>query len=1192
MISQKNIRLTGINADDTLQLLGEGDYLNLLNGRIGISQDGKNQRIETIRGTTALVNNVYPPYGTNICIGSCVDVEGQRLVWFIYNTFNDNGIYVYDLRAKEIYAVIYDSQVTGGLGFDKNYRIDRNCKVINGVLYWTDNNNEPKKINLDKGIKANQSGYVTTATPYSLPLAYTTITIIRRPPYYNLTATKNYDAGFTTNFIASSAFQMCAYYGYIDNEISRLGAFSTLLNYNLTAETNNYIVITLPFAEYIDDDVQVVNFCAKNLDTNATTIIKIFDKNNAADLAAINAHNAGSVQLTFNFYNNVSGQTLFTEQATIPFDSVPLKTKTLETAINRLMLGNNLSGYNTPTTTSLQLTQNFSSGGTYPANFFTGGSSWNVSIEFLDRFRRKCSVVNLAVTTSTAEVLYTGAAVSNMVQTLTWALSNTNAQVEIPDWAYFYQLLITKNQTKQSFLECLYNNCCYVVKNIDGSLDFTQTVYDSSKTYAIGIDISNLTAAGLGYTFNEGDIAVVHLNTTTNYTLNVIGQQGNYVLLQSKNIGSITNSFKWDFLPLAVVDHVTYTLPTNLQNNYNQTGFAVQSTQFADLGAPALDNPNWAIQVYPSSTVYTFNIAGNISLKPTNTYPSDYMQVTVVMAGFGNPDILIDLATQNGVIAGTTYNLSWNQNITIPAGYTKFILIYRSSRGEIKPAITGGYNTASRATDLNVIDIYTPYKSASQYEPYYECTPVYAINNPATNSRQYSTLTGTIQGDLYSVTRHILYSTTTYGNAAMSPNDLYWKLWNRNLGWVNYITLLGQTRNEHEIRFSLTYTTGTANNGLSTFSALDFKTVPLGIGTIQKLQLASKTEEQGVIMLAIGSFQTVSCYLGEVQLVGASKNSALIQDTSVIGTMNVLKGMFGTTAPETVVEYLGLVFWYDLNNGAIVQYSTNGLEAVSHYKMASFFQKYAKAYLNANQSDLDLINGFHHIPTSINPFTKRLEITLPALIYPNYAATLPSYSSVPSYASSIINWFDPYTELAQTVCFDIIGNRWKETMQYVPEWTDFFENTVFAWKNGAIYTLETNSSTWNTFFGVQYPLRFCFTPNMPLSAIKDVFGIAIEGDTIPDFSVLLSDYPNTQITDLASPDYENVEGVQYAYWLRDRLSPNSSGTADQKLYTGDVIKGATVKILIEFQQYNGIISINFVNILFAESYGQKGLLQK
>jgi hypothetical protein len=45
------------------------------------------------------------------------------------------------------------------------------------------------------------------------------------------------------------------------------------------------------------------------------------------------------------------------------------------------------------------------------------------------------------------------------------------------------------------------------------------------------------------------------------------------------------------------------------------------------------------------------------------------------------------------------------------------------------------------------------------------------------------------------------------------------------------------------------------------------------MGNIQKLQLASKTTEQGVVMLAIGSFQTASCYLGEVQVVGASQNA-------------------------------------------------------------------------------------------------------------------------------------------------------------------------------------------------------------------------------------------------------------------------------------------------------------------------------
>ena len=40
---------------------------------------------------------------------------------------------------------------------------------------------------------------------------------------------------------------------------------------------------------------------------------------------------------------------------------------------------------------------------------------------------------------------------------------------------------------------------------------------------------------------------------------------------------------------------------------------------------------------------------------------------------------------------------------------------------------------------------------------------------------------------------------------------------------------------------------------------------------------------------------------------------------------------------ETVVEYLGNVFWYDLNNGQVVQYSSNGLFPISNFKMERLF---------------------------------------------------------------------------------------------------------------------------------------------------------------------------------------------------------------------------------------------------------------
>jgi hypothetical protein len=498
-------------------------------------------------------------------------------------------------------------------------------------------------------------------------------------------------------------------------------------------------------------------------------------------------------------------------------------------------------------------------------------------------------------------------------------------------------------------------------------------------------------------------------------------------------------------------------------------------------------------------------------------------------------------------------------------------------------------NIGDVSTLQYIFEIYTPYIK-TEIEPFYEVGNLYAISNPTTSSRAYSTLSGSLYGDAYILSR--AYGSTLYYAETMSPNDAFYQYWITDAGFINYVTLLGQVRNKHEIRYSNVFTAGTQNNGLSTFEALNFKTTPLGTGEISKLQLASKTEEQGVIMLSINSFQTVSCYLGEVQVIGSSQNAFLAQDSAVIGTMNVLKGMFGTTAPETVIEYLGNVFWYDLNNGAIIQYSSNGLFPISSYKMNSFFQRYAKNYRDTSSATLDTLNGFHHIPTSINPFTKRFQITTPALIDTSAATVLPSYDGIaPSYATSIVNRFDVYTGLAQTVCFDILENRWKEVFEFAGEHYDYFENTMFGFKNGTIYTHDTNSSTWNTFYGVQCPIRFCFTANPPISGVKDVTGLTVEGNTIPGYSVLYSDYPNVQITDMTVNDYRNQEGVMYSNWYRDRLSPNVSGTAINKMYYGDIIKSKTPMLMIEFQRYTALTYISMTDVNFAISRGQKQILQ-
>jgi hypothetical protein len=180
--------------------------------------------------------------------------------------------------------------------------------------------------------------------------------------------------------------------------------------------------------------------------------------------------------------------------------------------------------------------------------------------------------------------------------------------------------------------------------------------------------------------------------------------------------------------------------------------------------------------------------------------------------------------------------------------------------------------------------------------------------------------------------------------------------------------------------------------------------------------------------------------------------------------------------------------------------------------------------------------------------------------------------------------------LAKTVTFNIQENKWVSDYQFIAEQYDYFDNRMFGWKNGALYEFNTNSSTWNTWFGQQYPVRICWVLNKPLSGLKDMAEIVIEGSQSPNFTVIYTTLPNTQITDLTSSDFTNQEGILYARILRDRLSPNTTGTADQKLNTGDVVLSQIPQIMTEFQSYNSIIYVNFVDVGFNLSRGQNFIL--
>lgn len=176
------------------------------------------------------------------------------------------------------------------------------------------------------------------------------------------------------------------------------------------------------------------------------------------------------------------------------------------------------------------------------------------------------------------------------------------------------------------------------------------------------------------------------------------------------------------------------------------------------------------------------------------------------------------------------------------------------------------------------------------------------------------------------------------------------------------------------------------------------------------------------------------------------------------------------------------------------------------------------------------------------------------------------------------------------MAFSYIDNKWGSDYEFMAEHYEYLQNTMFAFKNGNVYIHNNDIVNWNRFYGVDYPVRLCFTANVNPSEIKDLFNIAVESNLAPDFTVAMADYPNQQITDLSNDDYTDDEGVFYAYFFMDRLSPNVSGTADEKLYTGDVVKDVAFKIMCEWQAYDSLLWVTFINIGYSPSKGHQNII--
>ena len=236
--SQEITFLGGINTDDDVRFVTQGDYRSSMYTRSGSSESQNAGALESMPGNIEIINENLPS-GINKVVGSARWLENESIIYFIYNSNNNHSIWSYSITTQAITQVIGNLVEGGGLiegyagtalNFDPEYKIFH-ANVVDNILYWTDGNNPPRKLDLYKAIKYYESGG-NDEEGYSFFCFNTedrssfTMDVVKAPPLFPIQA--EYQTNQTKNFnkLYGNQYQFRYQYVYENNEESKWSMIS------------------------------------------------------------------------------------------------------------------------------------------------------------------------------------------------------------------------------------------------------------------------------------------------------------------------------------------------------------------------------------------------------------------------------------------------------------------------------------------------------------------------------------------------------------------------------------------------------------------------------------------------------------------------------------------------------------------------------------------------------------------------------------------------------------------------------------------------------------------------------------------------------------------------------------------------------------------------------------------------------
>jgi hypothetical protein len=952
-----------MNTDDAPHLLDDGTAINMRNIRLNNTDDGRAGYMENIQGQLLLPEQEDIPEGSET-VGVYEDPMGKFIIWFSHvpDTWKYDRINYYDLLEKRYWLIakadIYDNggEISGGFRFRTG--VYYGMQVVGSLLIWTASGMEPMKIDIGAAIKESNPNVSTAEIPFYKGWQYDwtaddnsidNLKLICKPPGIPPTVTRFFDETVSGNRISDESFQFATRFLYHTGEESVLSPFSLSSKLNTGFDDNiNAIAVQLnPLERPFPQGLKAIRLYVKPESTQKVFAIHTWEMQQFVD----------NDTFVYQFYGDFIGEALDDAAATEPYHVVPLSAGAIAFAKNRLFLSDIVSGYDMPNRVNFSLfltTRSItpSSGNAVrEVSFFHSRGTWKKTGISRPRYYFSGLFVRLKAGEQH------GGSVEGYYLIPDTDIVHKSDFVGVPP--------VFRASPASAGL----NSLVYMGKTLRDVRDAfalreemqLAKIYGENMLASAKLPFEGLTMIEiLGLSSEDPssrppDGAFLH---HADYRAGIVFYDR---FLRKCGVVSpdtaIVSTPIRTYSPTEISDSIAWSLDTSVAAQRSEI------PEWAHYYAPVLARNSRALWFVSG---YAYGVRYAVMDEHGNFKADDGSDTSESSAD--DPFRVFNRYTVGVAVDGSSL-------VTAGAGYSysqgdMCILIFKdSATGDTQTHILPVLGLAGRyivlgkvklkpvlvASDEAVYEIYTPNRAAEQ-DFYYETGQMHKVDSPGSATRRYTITGGAFRPDVYVKERVNQASFKAY---AMSGNDNLWKRWITDFGRINAVTKLGRAAKPNTLSYSDVFTEGAAVNGVSAFHPLNEVSLPLEIGSVRKLQLTSKAQREGTVLLAIGRAIVVSVYLGETELVSADGDAFVAQTRNVVGNMNVLKGAYGTEHPESVKEFNGGVYWFDFIRNSFVKYDANGLFPFSDYKFkrgATLFSKNISA-LKASGRGVIVIGG-------------------------------------------------------------------------------------------------------------------------------------------------------------------------------------------------------------------------------------------